>query len=764
MPRPRRFAEMEPLDRAPFAKVDPAEARATIAWLALRDLERERPPDDGVSHHRIGSITLKPHQVSAVGRLRAAFEEFGGALLCDPVGTGKTYMALAATSACDSILVVAPAVLREMWKRAAELAGKEIAFTSFEALSRGADSNGSFAFLIVDEAHHARNKATRRYKMLSRLASQSKVLLLSATPIHNRSGDLHALLSLFLGERAQVLTSAELGRCVVRREDALDGVAGMPKSASLTWCDLPADDEMPRMLLDLPPPLPPRDGGDSGALVIHSLIRQWASSEAALAAGLERRNQRATALIAALEDGTWPSRSELAAWMGAENSVQFTFSCLLSPVSHEAARLLPVIVAHRDAVSNVLKRLRETESADAARISIVRGIRAAHAGRRIVAFSQYADTVDALFRTMAHDGEVAALSGSGARVTGGRISRGETIARFAPLASGRSAPRRADAVSLLLTTDLMSEGVNLQDAGVVVHLDLPWTPARMEQRLGRIRRIGSQHSTVYAYAIRPPASAEAIVRIESVLNVKMRAAHRLTAEFPSLGALGPRLPGDTRNEPRLIEGCRKFLARWRSESVARDDAGPVTSSVVSTASGFLGVCEWNGRRHLIACLDGRITDDPEAVLECARHCEGEDSRANASGVARSLKVLASWIHAISAIEGAHRFLPGKPSVRKQALRRISTASRRARPHERSHIATLAHRARTAVLATFGAFGESELQRLCTVTVGDEEWLERVIDLASSNASRAGAPPDKEPRILALIVFRKAIALSGARES
>ena len=48
-------------------------------------------------------------------------------------------------------------------------------------------------------------------------------------------------------------------------------------------------------------------------------------------------------------------------------------------------------------------------------------------------------------------------------------------------------------MTLLLTTDLASEGVNLQDASVVVHLDLPWTAARLEQRVGRVARLASAH-------------------------------------------------------------------------------------------------------------------------------------------------------------------------------------------------------------------------------------------------------------------------------
>src|SRR5688572_10824059 len=81
--------------------------------------------------------------------------------------------------------------------------------------------------------------------------------------------------------------------------------------------------------------------------------------------------------------------------------------------------------------------------------------------------------------------------------------------------SPQRTPRvRAERIDLLLSTDVLSEGVGLQDASVVVHLDLPWTPARLEQRTGRIARLGSRHATVAVYAIAPPASAEAPLDVE----------------------------------------------------------------------------------------------------------------------------------------------------------------------------------------------------------------------------------------------------------
>ena len=117
---------------------------------------------------------------------------------------------------------------------------------------------------------------------------------------------------------------------------------------------------------------------------------------------------------------------------------------------------------------------------------LLAGIRREHLGIPIVAFSQYAETVTAMFRELRREAGVAVLTARGARVAGGSLSRREAISRFAPRASGVRAPREAERIDLLLATDLLSEGVNLQDAGVVVHLDLPWTAARLEQRLGRV--------------------------------------------------------------------------------------------------------------------------------------------------------------------------------------------------------------------------------------------------------------------------------------
>src|SRR5207245_3661432 len=74
---------------------------------------------------------------------------------------------------------------------------------------------------------------------------------------------------------------------------------------------------------------------------------------------------------------------------------------------------------------------------------------------------------------------------------------------------------------VLIATDLLSEGLNLQDATRVVHYDLPWTPARLAQRVGRVDRLGSPHAWVETVTFLPPAGLERALALERRLATKL---------------------------------------------------------------------------------------------------------------------------------------------------------------------------------------------------------------------------------------------------
>ncbi len=103
-----------------------------------------------------------------------------------------------------------------------------------------------------------------------------------------------------------------------------------------------------------------------------------------------------------------------------------------------------------------------------------------------------------------------------------RIRRDLNAAPFAPLANDR--PELAGAereIDVLVSTDVLSEGQNLQDCGQLVNYDLHWNPTRMVQRAGRIDRIGSAFETLWITNVFPEAGLERLLGLVERLNRKL---------------------------------------------------------------------------------------------------------------------------------------------------------------------------------------------------------------------------------------------------
>lgn len=89
---------------------------------------------------------------------------------------------------------------------------------------------------------------------------------------------------------------------------------------------------------------------------------------------------------------------------------------------------------------------------------------------------------------------------------------------------------RAGELKLLLGTDAASEGLNLQRLGTLINIDLPWNPTRLEQRKGRIQRIGQVRSEVYIANLRYRGSVED--RVHEVLADRLESIHQLFGQIP----------------------------------------------------------------------------------------------------------------------------------------------------------------------------------------------------------------------------------------
>lgn len=495
----------------------------------------------------IGAFTLRADQRAAVQRIQQALSEHGGALLADPPGTGKTIVALAVAERYQDILVVAPAMLRDQWTDTTMRAGVTIRFVSMEALSRATPSalmhgcetqRATQRLLIVDEAHHARNRATRRYAHLAALCTGAHVLLLSATPVVNRARDRDALLGLFLGARAASLSAAEAARCVVRRTDEPAGKPAVRTLPQLAIVPMPQAAQVARALERLPPPFPAVDGAPALALVRITLAMAWASSLGALDAALRRRIQRGAALLDSLDAGRWPTRAALRQWIVNDESTQLAFPDLEPVAPDTPAHAAAMLNVHLAAVRELRALIKPCVAADtAARADALRALLRDNPTTRVVVFARSADTVRALWSVLRGEPAVVALVGDRVLAAQGRWRREEVLRAVGP----RATTFRGDdlrGVRLLLTTDLLAEGVDLQGIGILVHADRAWTPARHEQREGRIARLGgrSVRREVLMTRFESPPESMPLLRLGARLmrkqyarGVAVRSAERMAA-------------------------------------------------------------------------------------------------------------------------------------------------------------------------------------------------------------------------------------------
>ena len=136
----------------------------------------------------------------------------------------------------------------------------------------------------------------------------------------------------------------------------------------------------------------------------------------------------------------------------------------------------------------------------------------------VVAFTQFSATAESLYRALRLQPGIALLSGTSARIASGVVSRSEVLARL--LSSDR---RHHRAVRLLITTDVLSEGLSLAGVATIVHLDLPWTAARLDQRIGRAARIGAPRCTVRVVTLPARVPADLAARLQTLLASKRKA-------------------------------------------------------------------------------------------------------------------------------------------------------------------------------------------------------------------------------------------------
>jgi hypothetical protein len=182
--------------------------------------------------------------------------------------------------------------------------------------------------------------------------------------------------------------------------------------------------------------------------------------------------------------------------------------------------------------------------------------------RKVILFTAFADTArylyDQLLPLARECGlEAALVTGDGCKSSFGRARFQDVLVNFAPRAKRRASMRGAETsgeIDLLIATDCISEGQNLQDGDLLVNVDIHWNPVRLIQRFGRIDRIGSRNTTIRMVNFWPTEDLNKYLRLKDRVEARMA--------LVDLSATGE---DDLLNARAEADGD----ARWRDEQLLR---------------------------------------------------------------------------------------------------------------------------------------------------------------------------------------------------
>lgn len=149
-------------------------------------------------------------------------------------------------------------------------------------------------------------------------------------------------------------------------------------------------------------------------------------------------------------------------------------------------------------------------------VKILKEIELTKAGSKVLIFSYFSDTVKYLEENLPTRLSHLNEDNIGFVSSKNGIDSERLASRFSPVSKKYEFKNHESEIQVLVATDVLSEGQNLQDAGILINYDLHWNPVRMIQRNGRVNRLGTKHKSVHIHNMRPER------KLDSYLNLVQR--------------------------------------------------------------------------------------------------------------------------------------------------------------------------------------------------------------------------------------------------
>ncbi len=511
-------------------------------------------------------IRILPHQVKAA--IKVLNQMGGRGILADEVGLGKTIEAgivmkeLISRGKAKSILILTPASLAaqwqgELWDKFGERFVKhdDMEFTGFSKHDRivaSIDTAKSaqhypdiiareWDLVIVDEAHYLKNKKTQRYSLADDITARH-ALMLTATPIQNNLIELYNLINL--------IKPGLLGTMQNFEDEYMGDAQG-------------------RVLLH--------------AQRLQTLLQQVLIRNRRSETGLKFPERKVETHRVKASPGEYALHQAVSNFIRTYKDF-FESHLALMVLEREVASSAPALAKTLD---NMLPKVHDPEVGKAmeelkamagdikrnAKVNLILDI-AKNTKEKIILFTQFRETQELLSRRLQQEG-VSNVKFHG-QLTPGR--RRSALQEF------------RGPTQMLVATDSGSEGLNLQFAHILVNYDLPWNPMRVEQRIGRVHRIGQESSNVVILNLAVADTIEDYVlqvlyeKIK-LFEVAIGEMDLILGELEDEGGLEKRILDiimATKNDKEVKESLEKVQGEVKKSKANAEDIKMLDASVFQT--------------------------------------------------------------------------------------------------------------------------------------------------------------------------------------
>ena len=559
------------------------------------------------------------YQQQAVASAKKILEAYNGVFLADVVGLGKTFIsALLAQQLSGGKLIICPPVLKEYWEETLfEFGVKKYYVESMGKLDKIADdlkiNPTKYSTIFIDEAHRFRNEYTQSFEKLYTIAKGRKIVLVSATPLNNRFGDILSQIKLFQSPRKSWIPGIpnlenffnKLERPLKKLQRSDEEYAQSVRTGSELIRDKVLkhimvrrtrteikeyfNNDIEKQGLFFPEVASPNkilyQFDDTLSHTFSStlnILKQFSYSRYTPKRFIKKEKQKQYKieefelqqqknlggfmkgiLIKRLESSFFAFKQSVDRFI---NSYESFIEMFDSGTVLISKKINVYDILDRDDLDELIEKFGEDvqkyKSSDfepnfyellSKDLELLKDIKVLWKyidndpkletfikslkndkklkDKKIVLFTESKETGDYLFENINNSfpDKVLFFSSHGGLISDERNSNAEARKKI----KENFDPNHREPVNnfnILITTDILAEGINLHRSNIIINYDLPWNPTRVLQRVGRVNRVGTSHKFVHIYNFFPTDESESEINLEANIKNKIQAFHDTLGE------------------------------------------------------------------------------------------------------------------------------------------------------------------------------------------------------------------------------------------